>query len=277
MIRHRCLRPVLVALGLALVVVGLPRSGWAQDEPDETMSENLDEEDEDEESSTFQQGPSVRRKILYRSTRFEAAPMLAMTAGNAYMRDAALGASFNYYLTNAIGLGLTAGYSPLHLETDLAGNVKDSLGENSPDSLEDLKFSFMQWFAGVEFKFVPLFGKFSVMNSSTMQYDLHVLGGLTMVGRGVCGASSLEESCAANTLDESESGEFGTGFTPAGTIGVGLRLFVGEAYALNLQVRDHLYRRAEAGTDDPDPEFSSNLMVNLGFSFFFPQTVKISR
>ena len=275
MIRHRRIRPAVLALGFVLVAIGQPTTGWAQD--DGSGKATVSDELEEEEESTFMKGPSVRRKILYRSTRFEAAPMLAMTAGDAYLRDAVTGASFNYYLTNAIGIGLTAGFAPLHLETNLANNVQTSLQENDQARLENLKFSFMQWFAGLEFNYVPLFGKFSIMNSSTLQYDIHIIGGLTMVGRGVCEAKDPDTACASNTLSGSEAEDFGTGLSPAGTIGAGFRLFVGDAYALNIQVRDHLYRRAQVGTDSPEPEFSSNLLVNLGFSFFFPQTVKISR
>lgn len=275
MIRHRCIRPAIIALGFVVVVIGAPAAGWAEDGPDaSTMSDKVEQEDE---QSAFQQGPSVRRKILYRSTRFEVAPMLAMTSGDAFLRDAVVGANFAYYLTNAVGIGATVGYAPFHLETNLANNVQQSLKQNSPDDFSQLKFSFTQWLAGLEFIYVPLFGKFSVMNSSTLQYDLHLVGGLTMIGQGVCQASNVNQPCQANTLSGSDAGGFNTGVNPAGTIGVGFRLFVGDAYALNLQVRDHLYRRAEVGTDGASPEFSSNLLVNLGFSFFFPQTVKISR
>jgi len=116
------------------------------------------------------------------------------------------------------------------------------------------------------------------MNDTTFQYDLHLMGGLTMVGRGVCKAGGVDSACAANPVEE-ETSNFNDGANPAGTIGVGFRLFVGEAYALNFQVRDYLYRRALVGTSDgePEPEFANNLLVNLGFSFFFPQSVKISR
>ena len=44
------------------------------------------------------------------------------------------------YLTNAIGLGISGGYSPFHLETDLAKNIKKSLDENAPGDLDPLQY-----------------------------------------------------------------------------------------------------------------------------------------
>ncbi len=270
----------LLTLGL-VCLVGVPAEGWAQEGsgPAEGGAEGSAgaeaEAEAERKEGSFTSGPSVRRKVLYRSTRLEVAPMIGTTTSSSYMRDVVGGVNINYYLTNAIGVGLIGGYAPLHLETDLANNVKNSLNENDPERLEDLRLAYLQWFAGIEFKFVPIFGKFSLMNKSTAHYDLHLMGGMTFMGRGVCDASNVNDSCGSNPV----SGEtnFESGLTPAGSLGAGLRLFLGDAYAVNLQARTHLYRRAEAGTGNPNPEFSSNTFVNLGFSFFFPQSVKISR
>lgn len=257
MTRKNCIRFSVVFLALLMVFIT----------PDAEAAED--------EKSALETGPSVRRKLLFRSTRFEAAPLIGFTSGDAYLRNVAAGINLNYYLTNEIGIGLAAGYAPLHFETTLAKNTKQKLDDNNDPALQDLKFSYMQWFAGLEFVYVPIFGKFSLMNSSTANYDLHLLGGLTLVGRGACEASNPDESCVAESTTDSEL--TGGGPNPAGTIGLGFRLFVGDAYSLQLQVRDHLYRVTESKTDSGDGEFKSNVFINLGFSFFFPQTVKISR
>ncbi len=276
--RRKCSSRVSGLVFALACLVGLPALGWSQEEEADAAvgGKSAEEEQEEQEESALETGPSVRRKVLYRSTRLELAPMVGTTTSGAYLRDVVTGVNLNYYLTNAVGIGLVGGYSPLHLETDLARNVKSSLESNDSERLENLQFSFLQWLAGVEFKFVPIFGKFSLMNSSVAHYDVHLMGGMTMIGRGVCEANSVGESCSGNTVSGGET-EFNTGMIPAGTIGAGFRLFFGDAYALNLQARTHLYRRAEASTGNADPEFSSNMFVNLGFSMFFPQTVKISR
>lgn len=230
--------------------------------------------DDDEQIESYSEGPTVRRKLLYRSGRMELQPMLGMTAGDSYLRNGVGGLNFSYYLTNAIGLGLTAGYSFLHPETSLAKNVKITLANQGDETLDELDFSYLQWFAGLEFNYVPIFGKFSVMNSLIANYDFHLMAGVTMVGRNACSASNPQQACAKN-------GGSGTsemkGVRPAMTLGAGFRMFLGDAYAVNFQVRDHLYRRAEVSTNEVNPKFANNLMVTMGFSLFFPQAVKISK
>jgi len=180
----------LITLGI-VCLVGVPAGGWAQESSGpagggaDAAAEAEAEAEAERQKGSFTSGPSVRRKVLYRSTRLEIAPLIGTTTSSSYMRDVVGGLNINYYLTNAIGVGLVGGYAPLHLETDLASNVKNSLNENDSEKLDDLRFSYLQWFAGIEFKFVPIFGKFSLMNTSTAHYDVHLMGGMTFMGRGV--------------------------------------------------------------------------------------------
>ncbi|MFB6262963.1 MAG: outer membrane beta-barrel domain-containing protein [Bradymonadaceae bacterium] len=219
---------------------------------------------------------SVRRKLLYRSTRFEVAPMFGITMGDAYLRDGVVGATGTYWLTNEIGLTLTAGYGLFHAETDLAKNTKKKLEERAPDKLEDMGFAFTNWLAGLEFAYVPIFGKVTVMNSAILQYDFHLMGGFTLVGRGACKANEPGTPCGQKRSSDAGGGSLG-GIRPAGTIGLGFRTFFAERYAVKLQLRDHLYRRAEVSTGKDATSFSNNFMMTLGVSFFFPKEVKISR
>ena len=254
-------------VGLSTLIVGvmtlcMASNAWAGD-------------DKSNDQSALQSGKSVRHKVLYRSTRFEAAPILGLTTGDAYLRNAVVGAKFTYHLTNEVGLGVAAGYSPLHLETDLAKNTKTVLQSNDPGQLEDLEFSYLQWFAGFEVDWVPLFGKFSLMNSTTVAWDIHLIGGLSLMKRAGCVANDPDTPCNGTSADPTTFAN--VGISPAPTIGGGFRMFLGDAYAISFQVRDHLYQRAEAGSGSRQGEFSSNVLATLGVSFFFPQTVKISR
>lgn len=255
----------LSTAGVALLMIFTAPDVWAQDDGEE-----------EEQQAALKSGKSVRRKLLYRSTRFELSPGIGVTSGDTYLRNAVAGLNASYYLTNAIGLGLVGGYSPLHPETSLANNVKESLDQNAPSTLEELTFSYLQWFAGFELKYVPIFGKFSFMNDASLSYDMHLVAGASLMGVEACSASDPDTACAANgasdAMDESLSE-----IRPAGTIGLGFRVFFSDAYALNLQVRDHLYQRAQVSTGDAEADFSSNVYLSLGFSMFFPQTVKISR
>jgi len=255
-------------VGVALLVMFGAPDLWAQG-------------DGDGEQTALEAGDTVRRKVLYRSSRFELTPGIGVTTGDSYLRNAVVGLNASYHLTNAIGIGLTGGYSPLHPETQLAQNVKTSLDQNNSTTLERLTFSYLQWFAGFELKYAPIFGKFSMMNDTSLNYDIHLLAGAAMMGIAACSASNPDEACAA-TGETSEMDDSLAQLRPAGTIGAGFRIFLGDAYALNLQIRDHLYQRAQLSTDDnnngaSNADFSSNVYLSLGFSIFFPQTVRISR
>lgn len=255
-------------VGVALLMVFTAPDLWAQGGG------------EDEETA-LEAGDSVRRKVLYRSSRFELSPGIGVTTGDSYLRNAVVGLNASYYLTNAIGIGLSGGYSPLHPETQLGSNVKATLDQNNQQTLERLTYSYLQWFAGFELKYVPIFGKFSLMNETSLNYDLHLLAGAALMGIEACSASDPDQACAA-TGETSEMDDSLAQLRPAGTIGAGFRIFLGDAYALNLQIRDHLYQRAQVSTDEnnngaSDAEFSSNVYLSLGFSMFFPQTVSVSR
>lgn len=229
----------------------------------------------DEEESPLAGGQSVRDKVLYRSGRVELSPMLGVTPDDAYVRNLVGGVNVSYHLTNQIGIGLTGLVSPIHPETSLTRNIKRSIDSRDDASPSDLALSYAQWMAGVEFYYVPLFGKLSLMNDAIGYYDVHIIGGMTGIMQGDCEIGSPGSNCAGNPSPETSM----AGLKPAGTVGLGFRLFVGDAYAMHLQVRDHLYRRAELAETDgtANPTFSSNFLLSFGFSFFFPQSVEIAR
>ncbi len=225
---------------------------------------------DESEPAEFTEGTTVRHKLLYRSTRFEVSPLVGMTLGDAYLHNGVAGLNLVYHLTNEIGIGISGGYGLLHPETNLTANMKSRLQASDQDQLDDLTLSYVQWMAGIEFLYVPIFGKLSLMNDVTAHYDIHLIGGFTMVGRSAC------------SVGDCPGGDSGTdptlsGVAPAGTIGAGLRLFVSKAYAVHVQVRNHLYSRAEISTGNADPQFANNVFMSLGFSFFLPQGIDISR
>jgi outer membrane beta-barrel protein len=232
--------------------------------------------EDSEEDPTYEEGPSVRRQLLYRSGRVELQPSIAISAGDAYMRNLMAGANLSYYFTNGIGIGLTGAYGAFHPETKLGGNVRRTLAENADPNSSSLNYSYTKWTAGLEFKFVPIFGKFNLMNDTVVRYDFHLMAGMTVIGQDACTAGSASADCIDS--DGGQVDEALVGIRPAATLGFGARVFLGDAYAINLQVRDQLYRRAELSTNAGDnAEFTNNLFVSLGFSFFLPQSVKVAR
>ncbi|AWV90008.1 outer membrane beta-barrel domain-containing protein [Bradymonas sediminis] len=244
------LRRLFVALLVATATVASADVAFAQSER-ETARET---------------GPVIRHKVLYRSTRFEMAPLVGMTLNDSYISNMMAGASLSYHLTNNWGLSLVGAYGVAQFDTELRTNTEAVLEQSAPDRLRRSSYSYIQWLAGAEVSYVPIVGKFSLFNSVIANYDIHVLGGFSFIG---------EEAEAA--VEGEEVDPQLVGLRPAPMIGIGARLFLTDGISANLQVRDYLYNRTEVSTGTSNPEFTNNVMVSVGVSFFLPQGVKISR
>lgn len=219
-----------------------------------------------EHDTALDSGSVVRHKILYRSTRFEAAPLVGMTLNDSYIRNLMAGVSLSYHLTNEWGLNLVGAYGVAQFDTEMRENTEAVLNEHQPSTLDDLSYSHLEWLAGLELSYVPLVGKFSMFNSVFANYDIHLIAGFAFVNE-----------VAVPAVDGQEVDAQLEGLRPAPVLGVGARLFLSDWISANLQVRDYLYTRAEVSTHGATPEFRNNIMVTGGFSFFLPTEASISR
>lgn len=212
-------------------------------------------------------GPIVRRKVLYRSTRFELIPAASVTLNDPFRGNIMAGAGFNYHLTNEFGVGLTAAYGLLHPETDLSKNIAETL-QNSPAAgrLSDISYSTIQWTADLLLSYVPIFGKFSFLKSMQFAYDIHLFGGLSLVN--YVGSPAVD---GGNVDSEVE------GLQPGGALGAGFRLFLSDMVSLNLGIKSLIGSRAEVSSGSAKAELGQTLMTTVGVGIFLPGDVKISR
>lgn len=211
--------------------------------------------------ASLDEGPIVRRKLLYRSSRFEVAPRLGSTLNDAYKRNMLVGLDANFHLTNEFGLGVSGYFSPLHPNTDLLDQIEGTL---SASEQADISYAVVTALFDVHASFVPFFGKFSVFRN-IINYDIHLVGGLG-------GALISAEGAAAGEA------KF-TGINPGMMFGGGGRLFISDNIAVVMDVKDYIYSTADSQTGQTRPklELRSNVMMSLGVSFFFPGEVPISR
>lgn len=212
-------------------------------------------------------GPVVRRKLLYRSTRFEAAPLIGVTVADPFNRSVVVGANLNFHLTNEIGIGLTGGYGVTQWSTSLRENMDAEL--QRVNRLGDLEYSYMSWVVGAEGSFVPFYGKFALLDSAIVNYDFHLIGGVSFVGVGAVNAQT--DTAPVNPRI--------TKSTVAPTIGAGMRFFIGDMLSLNLDFRDYIYSKATVSRSGAqiNEELSNNAMLTIGLGIFLPGDVKVSR
>ena len=212
-------------------------------------------------------GAVVRRKLLFRSTRFEAAPLVGFTLADPFNRNIIAGANLGFHLTNSFGIGATVGAGVVSRPTSLRTNIEDTA---SSDDLANIAFSKVNFLASVEGTYVPIFGKFTFLNRSIINYDLHLIVGAGFVGRG---AESGDGTGATTAATDALSGG-----TAAGVVGVGGRFYANDFVSINLQVRDYIFSTSEVSLDTiGEPELRNNLMLSVGASLFFPTAVKVSR
>lgn len=212
-------------------------------------------------------GPAVRRKLLYRSTRLEVAPLVGMTLADAYNRNVIVGANIGFHLTNELSISATAGYGLAQSSTSLRDNVEETLTREDPAGFRTLEYSYIKWVVGIEGAYVPLYGKFSLLNSMIVDYDMHLIGGVSFVGEGAINASSLQDVAGSSIA----------GNRVAPTIGIGARFYFGDMFAVTMDVRDYIFSRTLVRRTSSESELTNNLLASFGISFFLPGEVKVSR
>lgn len=219
------------------------------------------------QTRSLQEGPVVRRQLLYRSARFEIAPALGASIGPVYQRDLLLSVTARYHINNSLAVGLNAAGGLLTLNTSIANNYEEA----DPVGSRDLYYSRQLALVDLHLAYSLFTGKMSLMSRSLSYLDLYIAAG---GGGAFVGADSAAEDLGGF--------RFGPAFT------VGLRVFITDQIAMNLRFTDYLYSGADAqrvvrgsnglAVAQPiDERFRSHFMGALGVSIFFPGEVRVSR
>jgi outer membrane beta-barrel protein len=201
----------------------------------------------------LEESDAVRRRKVMRDGRFEIALALGSTLGDTYNRALPIGLLGNMYLSDSFALGVNAFYG-INLETGIIERIKASRGGRFAAS----SFSGVGFGASLEANFVPAFGKLSLLGVMNGVYDMGLI-----VGAGVIQVSGEEP--------------FGQ-IAPAPVIGVGMRFFASDSFAISLQLRDYIYSRSQSAVKVTDPttgavsysqqeRWQNQFFLTLAFSF----------
>ena len=218
------------------------------------------------QSRSLQSGPVVRRQLLFRSDRLEVSPMLASSIAPVYQRTIFLSLAGRYHLTNSFSLGLNANLGGLNMNTSIARNYDDQVVEIIGSQRPALEYATPLLLTDFHLSYVPLHGKVNLFNN-IVHWDFYLTAGV---------GGALIRSDA----DDLSGFEFG----PA--IGVGLRTFVSDKFAVNVLFQDYLYSGADSqefccgprGQPRPiDERLRSHIVGGAGVSIFFPSDVRVSR
>jgi outer membrane beta-barrel protein len=254
--------------------------------------------------------PAVRRLRIYRKGRFEITPSAAFTLQDEFSRTIGFGASATYHLTDWFGIGAFGFFAPIHIDTALTDQVAE-LGQTTSRNALSLpsrqgfpeQIATIDWMATLQAVFIPLRGKLSLFQKLFVDTDFYLAGGLAFVGvseradvaEGVCPGREPVTGFNASQecLDTQQARAARVAIT--GTFAAGLRLYINQFMALNLEWRalpfewntggfdvDGATNRsgdggfADGRIDATDRLFHFNHMFVLGYSFYLPTRVQIS-
>lgn len=249
---------LLTALILSAATLLVPGTALAQDGDDPEYSR----------PSPIESEQIVRRKLLFRSTRLEVAPLAGFTLADPLNRNVLAGANLSFHLTNEFSIGATFGYGVLSSPTSLREALEAPETQVPADTLSSLATTRINWLASVEGGYVPIFGKLSLLNSLILNYDLHLI-----LGVGFVNLSGVTQSGQVNAAADSLAVS-----TVAPVVGVGSRFYINDFISFNVGLRDYIYSSpvVSNGTNN-DGELQNKLMLSVGLSFFLPTAVKVSR
>ena len=204
----------------------------------------------------------IPQKSFLKNGRFELEPYTGVTINDNLIRHYAFGAEINYFLTDALGVGVEGQYfqpQPLdryHLTPQQHWRV--------PTANKYL------WEAALNFSYIPMYGKFAVFNKGVVHWE-----GWVAAGVGVGQSEVLPRDPANKAF---------TNFLIEPNVGGGLRFFVFDWLSLHFGIRDYIFldkfenanrpgggmQTASQAKDRAESQLINNVLVTAGVSFWFP-------
>ncbi len=207
---------------------------------------------------------TVIRKPFLKVRRWELQPMLGTTMNDNMIRHFASGAQINYYLTDVLAVGVEGQYFTKSFREpfDLVARQARRL-----PTINQYNFS-----AGVNFHYVPVYGKFAVLDKKIVTWETLFTAGLGVTQSEVVPRDPRFEGFS-NIL-----------ITP--NVGASLRFFLFKWLTISAGIRDYLFvdkfepvgrsdqmfPSAAEAKDNADSAFINNVIFQLGVSFWLPPT-----
>jgi outer membrane beta-barrel protein len=144
-----------------------------------------------------------------------------------------LGGAYTYHLTEDVGVEATFGYSRVRSSVASKLEADHAVAILPPDERT------LQFFADALWS--PLHGKAQIFADTIVHFDIY----------GSLGVGLVDNS---------------TSLGAAGQAGLGMKVFLGKAFAIRLDIRDYVYRQQVLAYR----QYVSDFAVTLGVSLFLP-------
>jgi outer membrane beta-barrel protein len=207
---------------------------------------------------------AVQQRFIIKKRRFEVQPFWGYTLNDQFVSHNAPGLALNYYITEAMAVGLNGQYfDPFNSVSSFNAQVRRAARVGVP-------LTEYQWSAAANFTYVPASGKFSGFQNFIFHYDAYVVGGV--------GALSTRPI----PVIDPDYRNFEWQPKVAFNAGLGIKIFFNRWFAALLEVRDYIFidelENTEIDEDDRsnpdtwlgDSSLTNNVQFQLGVSVFIP-------
>lgn len=187
----------------------------------------------------------VQPKPVLQKKRFELVTRFGLTLNDSIQRRFKAGVNANFHIAEPFYIG---GIFEWYDFGNALGGETDSYKELRAQTGAKADSPTLNYYGGLELGFVPLWGKFSLFNSSIVFYDVAVTAGGLYID-------------SQSLLLKTPKG------TAGGTVSLTARVFLNKWIALNTEIRDVIYLADLKGADGT---FANVVSFGLGFSFYLP-------
>lgn len=211
---------------------------------------------------TWQDIIVIPRKRFLKGGRFELAPFTGMSVNDILVQHFVFGVDLNYFLTDALSLGVQGSYYIKHL-TDREADIGLQY-----DRIPTLNRYL--WNGSVNFGYVPAYGKFAWFNRSILHWEI-----LASAGVGLTQTEIIPRDIALAAFQT-------RAITP--NFGLGARFFMFDWLTVNFTIRDYvipdkfeplsrsatMYASASDAQGHAESKWVNNVMFYLGVGVFLP-------
>ncbi len=252
--------------------------------------------------------PAVRHRLLLVAKRFELTPLFESTLNADFRHFLGGGLKLEYHLSDMLSIGALGVYAT-SLDTKLVDRLMGSLEPVDPSqapgsmateeqirsglSREPSTKEFeqhlnkMPFHGAVYIGVTPWYGKLAAFGKAFVNFDFYFQAGF--------GFAQLTSSCDTNVCTDMAPGQgmmpddnpnndapLNSGFRPGLYLGGGIHVFVSDAIAIDMSIRDYAFTDNPSGADfnadlyvdDKDSRFLHHLFAGFGVSVMLPFQAK---
>lgn len=194
----------------------------------------------------------IQRKPVLQKQRFEINAQFGTRLNDPLYRHFRLAGHLNYHLTEAFYIGA---FGDLMNFGATAGGPNHAFRETQEETNAVPDSALINWVGGMELGYTFAAGKYVLFNEAINYYDWSVsAGGVYLDSESILVPENRR--------------------TPGGTVALTGRIFFSDAIAMNLEVRDYIFKaRLKNTTTDP---LTNAIYGGIGLSLYLPTTFDYS-